>query len=107
MPKSRLTPHNPGPVEGLYDAPRLAQRLGITTSTLRQHRLADPRPTWLPEPAGELNGGAVWRAADLENVEADRSEALRPGKRTDLERPGAPQRARKADERPGVRELNL
>lgn len=85
MPRSRLTPQDPGPVEGLYDAPRLAQRLGITAATLRQHRLATPRPTWLPEPAGELNGGAVWRARDLENVETAR-KALRPGRRTDLER---------------------
>ncbi|MBT0993916.1 hypothetical protein KIN34_06400 [Cellulomonas sp. DKR-3] len=77
-------PQDPGPVEGLYDAPRLAQRLGITTATLRQHRLTTPRPAWLPEPAGELNGGAVWRAQDLRKVEELRGD-MRPGRRTDLE----------------------
>lgn len=78
-------PHDPGPgPAGLYDARRLAERLGVSTARLRQARAkAEP---WLPAPAGELNGGAVWHATDLAQVEQRRTDDLRPGRRTDLER---------------------
>lgn len=78
-------PHDPGPgPAGLYDAPRLAQRLGLTTARLRQAR-AKGEP-WLPVPLGELNGGAVWAGAALTGIEERRAHELRPGRRTDLER---------------------
>lgn len=78
-------PHDPGPgPAGLYDAPRLAQRLGLTTARLRQARAKGE--AWLPAPAGELNGGAVWHGAALTGIEQRRTDQLRPGRRTDLER---------------------
>ncbi|HLT83489.1 hypothetical protein JN535_19020 [Cellulosimicrobium cellulans] len=82
-------PADPGPgPAGLYDAARLAARLGIATSSLRNSRLRGV--PWLPEPVGILNGGPVWRAADLEGIEDRR----RPPGRPPADRPAA---ARAAD----------
>ena len=65
----------PGPA-GLYDVGRLAQRLGLEPASLRNARLRGV--DWLPAPLGELNGGAVWSAADLEGIEERRRPPGRP-----------------------------
>jgi hypothetical protein len=78
------TPTDPGPgPSGLYDAARLAQRLGVAVKTLagfRQRGVA-----WLPEPVDWLNGAPVWTPESLEGIE-DR----RPG-------PGRPKSTRAGD----------
>ncbi|WP_401001039.1 hypothetical protein [Agromyces sp. GXQ0307] len=65
----------PGPAD-LYDVGRLAMRLGVTPATLRTTRRRGV--TWLPAPIGELNGGAVWAAKDLEGIEERRRPPGRP-----------------------------
>lgn len=70
-------PADPGPgPAGLYDVGRLAARLGITTTTLRSAR--NRGVPWLPEPIGFVNGGPVWRAADLDGIEERRRPPGRP-----------------------------
>lgn len=59
----------PGP-GGLYDGRRLAERLGITQTALRNAKLR--KVVWLPEPAGILNGSPVWTASSLEGLEERR-----------------------------------
>lgn len=72
--------HDPGPgPQGLYDVARLAQRLGIERTSLRNARLRGV--DWLPAPAGTLNGGPVWTANSLEGIEDRRRGPGRP--RTD------------------------
>lgn len=94
-PRPLHEPHDPGPGPGnLYDAPRLAQRLGITSATLRQHRKAGA--PWLAAPAGTLNGGLVWNADELRDIEEKRVEMLHPGRAaaiepTDSDVPSEPQ----------------
>ena len=88
-PRAIHEPHDPGPGPGnLYDAPRLAARLGITPATLRQHRAAGA--PWLAPPAGTLNGGAVWEAGALADVETRRSAMLHPGRRIEQPAHAAP-----------------
>lgn len=65
----------PGP-EGLYDVARLAQRLGMARSTLRNARLR--KVDWLPAPVGTLNAGPVWSARSLEGIEDRRRGPGRP-----------------------------
>ena len=65
----------PGPA-GLYDVGRLAARLGITTASLRNAKLRGAE--WLPTPLGELNGGSVWAADDLADIESNRRPPGRP-----------------------------
>jgi len=70
-------PADPGPgPAGLYDVARLAARLGITPTSLRNARLRGV--PWLPDPLGFVNGGPVWRAADLEGIEERRRPPGRP-----------------------------
>jgi hypothetical protein len=70
---------DPGPGPGdLYDARRLAERLGITVTSLRNARLR--KTTWLPEPAGILNGAPVWTADSLEGIEGRVKSGGRPPK---------------------------
>jgi hypothetical protein len=81
-------PADPGPgPAGLYDVARLAARLGITTTSLRNARLRGV--PWLPEPVGLVNGGPVWRATDLEGIE----ERRRPPGRPPAGRPSAAAKA--------------
>ena len=80
-PRRLSDPSDPGPGPGdLYDASRLARRLGVTPATLRQHRAAGA--SWLVAPAGVLNGGAVWEAKAIHDIEARRAATLHPGRKT-------------------------
>ena len=75
-----------GGLDDLYDVGRLAARLGVGPSTVRVW--LSRRVPWLPAPDGRLNGGAVWRASTLLDIEERRT----PG------RPGRPPRARETDD---------
>ena len=71
------TPQDPGPgPRGLYDSSRLAARLGIKVTSLRNARLRGV--DWLPKPVGELNNGPVWSVESLEGIEERARQAGRP-----------------------------
>jgi hypothetical protein len=65
-----------GNLDDLYDIARLAARLGVENATIRVW-LSRGVP-WLPRPDGRLNGGAVWRATTLDDIENRRVKG-RPG----------------------------
>ena len=69
-------PGSLGNLDDLYDIARLARRLGVENATIRVW-LSRGVP-WLPRPDGRLNGGAVWRATTLHNIENLRVKG-RPG----------------------------
>lgn len=69
-----MTTDHPAPPPTAYtDVAALADRLGITRATLRQHIAA--QVTWLPRPT-KLGGAWVWLTSDLEGIEERRR---RPG----------------------------
>ena len=73
------SPQSTPPVRGLddlYDIARLADRLGVEHATIRVW--LSRKVPWLPQPDGRLNGGAVWRAATLDDIENRRVKG-RPG----------------------------
>lgn len=53
-------------LNGLVDSAELARRLGVSKATIRSWR--SRKVSWLPEPAGRLDG-LVWREEDLEGIE--------------------------------------
>ncbi|HEY0118164.1 MAG TPA: hypothetical protein VGC04_05230 [Cellulomonas sp.] len=63
-------------LDDLYDIARLATRLGVEHATIRVW--LSRKVPWLPPPDGRLNGGAVWRAETLADLE-DRRRPGRPG----------------------------
>ena len=65
-------------LDDLYDIGRLAQRLGVEHATIRVW--LSRKVPWLPAPDGRLNGGAVWRATTLEDIETRRTPG-RPGRK--------------------------
>lgn len=76
-PRAIGIPEDPGPGPGgFYDAARLAKRLGITVSALRNARLRGV--SWLPAPDGTLNNGPVWHKRRLEDIESKVTPAGRP-----------------------------
>lgn len=73
---------DPGPGPGdLYDVPRLAERLGVSTKSLRQAIRRDVE--WIGAPAGELNGGPVYLASTIQGIEQRRRGRGRPRRFTD------------------------
>ncbi len=79
----RATPECPDPLTQIVTLPELATRLGISASTLRGHLHAGT--SWVPRPDGRINGGAVWRRASLEGIEARRRAPGRPARTTKTE----------------------
>lgn len=77
MTRPDLDAPAPSGLDDLYDVGRLAARLGVGPSTVRAW--LSRRVAWLPAPDGRLNGGAVWRASTLEDIEARRTPG-RPGR---------------------------
>jgi hypothetical protein len=71
------TPRQTG-LDDLYDIGRLADRLGVEHATIRVW--LSRKVPWLPAPDGRLNGGAVWRASTLDDIETRRSPG-RPGRK--------------------------
>lgn len=71
------TPRQHG-LDDLYDIGRLADRLGVEHATIRVW--LSRKVPWLPAPDGRLNGGAVWRASTLEDIETRRVPG-RPGRK--------------------------
>lgn len=73
-------------LDDLYDIGRLADRLGVEHATIRVW--LSRKVPWLPAPDGRLNGGAVWRATTLENIETRRTPG-RPGRKPRVSIDGA------------------
>lgn len=71
MPEKRRTPKNPAvkPDTGtnLYDVKRLADYLGVKPATVRTLRKRNQVPR---SASNDINGGAVWKARDVQNFYA-------------------------------------
>ena len=73
MADSRV--EDPRPVHGLVDIPRLALRLGVGQSAIRNWLARDV--PFLPEPVGQLHGW-VWTEESLIGIEDRRRSSGRP-----------------------------
>ncbi|NCT91982.1 hypothetical protein GXB85_13625 [Cellulomonas sp. APG4] len=89
-PAAKSTPNpnvEPGP-GGLYTIRMLAERLGLSVSTMRGYVHAHPRPAWLPEPE-RVGTQLVWTAEALEQARIDTARP-RPGRPSRTKAPTTP-----------------